>query len=181
MNDKVGILMEETGCDRGEAELALELCGYDVESAVQAVPRLFQNILVLKGRVLVRSESLYGLWLVILNLKGRSLMRARAVLSYNPAVFSSELDRHWFDFEARLYACRLWAGTIQASSQEAEQILAAHFASPKAAAFFEEGRGLENEDFAALRADLSARFGDVEVEARQDLLDMGQFREVRPR
>ena len=51
MRDKVALLMDETGCDRAEAELALELCGYDLENAVAAVPRLFQNILVLKGRL----------------------------------------------------------------------------------------------------------------------------------
>ena len=61
MKDKVTLLIEETGCDRSEAELALELCGYDLETAVQAVPRLFQNISVFKGRLHVRSESLYGL------------------------------------------------------------------------------------------------------------------------
>ena len=80
-------------------------------AAVQAVPRLFQHVVIFKGRVRAGAESLYGLWLAILNLKEGRLLRARAVVSYNPAVYASELDIHWFDFEARLYACRLWAGT----------------------------------------------------------------------
>ena len=50
MQDKIALLMEETGCDRGEAELALELCGFELEAAVKAIPRLLKNILVLKGR-----------------------------------------------------------------------------------------------------------------------------------
>lgn len=182
LKDKVALLMDETGCDRSEAELALELCGYDLENAVAAVPRLFQNIAVLKASVRARSESLYGLWLVILNLKQRSLLRARAVVSYNPAVYASELDQHWFDFEGRLYACRLWVGTMQELSQDMEQELAAYFDSPDAQRFYEEKEGYEEADFAQLRTKLSARLGgQVELRVVQDVLDMGQFQEVRPR
>lgn len=181
MKDKVTLLMEETGCDRSEAELALQLCGYDLESAVQAVPRLFQNIVILKGRFCVRKESLYGLCLAILNLKEKRLLRARAVISYNPAVYASELDQHWFDFEGRLYACRLWPGTMQAVSQEAEGLLAGYFDSPEAGAFYEEGASVDEAALEPLKALLGARLGaPVDLQFRQDVLDLGQFREVRP-
>lgn len=180
--DKVTLLIEETGCDRSEAELALELCGYDLEDAVRAIPRLFQNIVVLKARIRAQSESLYGLLLVILNLKEKSLLRARAVVSYNPAVFASELGQHWFDFEARLYACRLWVGTVQELSQEIELLLTSYFASPEAEVFYKEGADFAEKEFDVLRAALSAKLGaSVELNAQQDILDMGQFREVRPR
>lgn len=180
--DKVTLLIEETGCDRSEAELALELCGYDLEGAVRAIPRLFQNIVVLKARIRAPSESLYGLLLVILNLKEKSLLRARAVVSYNPAVFASELGQHWFDFEARLYACRLWVGTIQELSQEIELLLSSYFASPQAGVFYKEGADFAEKEFDDLRTALSAKLGAaVELNAQQDILDMGQFREVRPR
>ncbi|MFA6030612.1 MAG: hypothetical protein WC969_12215 [Elusimicrobiota bacterium] len=180
MKDKVALLMEETGCDRAEAELALELCSYDLQSAVQAVPRLFQNILVLKGRLRARHESLYGLWLAILNLKDRSLLRARAVVSYNPAVYTCDFDAHWFDFEGRLYACRLWAGTLQDLSQEAERLLAGFFDSSEAAPFFSEKPKLGAAEFARLQNALAPRLGEAEVQARAELLDMGQFQEVLP-
>ncbi|MBI3299712.1 MAG: hypothetical protein HYZ75_16215 [Elusimicrobia bacterium] len=179
--DKVALLMEETGCDRSEAELALQLCAYDLESAVQAVPRLFQHVVIFKGRFRAARESLYGLWLAVLNLKERRLLRARAVASYNPAVYASELDIHWFDFEGRLYACRLWAGTAQALSQDVEAALAAVFDSPEAKTFYEEGKRFSGGDFDSLRAAVSkALGGQVELDARQDVLDLGQFREVRP-
>ncbi len=180
--DKVTLLIDETGCDRSEAELALELCGYDLESAVRAIPRLFQNIVVLKARIRAPAESMYGLLLVILNLKEKSLLRARAVVSYNPAVFASELGQHWFDFEARLYACRLWVGTLQELSQEIELVLSSYFASPEAEVFYREGADFAEKEFDNLRAALSAKLGAlVELNAQQDILDMGQFREVRPR
>lgn len=179
--DTVALLMEETGCDRSEAELALQLCSYNLESAVQAVPRLFQHVVIFKGRVRASSESLYGLWLAILNLKEGRLLRARAVVSYNPAVYASELDTHWFDFEGRLYACRLWAGTAQVLSQDLEAALTKTFDSLEAKPFYEEGKRFSGEDFALLKSSMGAVLGaGVDLEARQDVLDLGQFREVRP-
>ncbi|TBR17877.1 hypothetical protein EPO15_16000 [bacterium] len=179
--DTVALLMEETGCDRSEAELALQLCSYDLESAVQAVPRLFQHVVIFKGRVRSAPESLYGLWLAILNLKEGRLLRARAVVSYNPAVYASELDTHWFDFEGRLYACRLWAGTAQGLSQELEAVLSKTFDSPEAKPFYEEGKRFSGDAFAPLKAAMGGVLGGgLDLEARQDVLDLGQFREVRP-
>ena len=181
MKDKVALLMEETGCDRGEAELALELCGYDVETALAAVPRLFQSILVFKGRFRSPRESLHGLWLAVLDLKSRSLLRARAVASYNPAVYASELDRHWFDFEARLYSCRLWAGTVQALSQEVEVRLAAYLGSAQAAGLYDEKARFGPREAAEVRALLSRLLGgETELEVRSELLDRGQFQELHP-
>ncbi|MDE2292147.1 MAG: hypothetical protein KGL53_08700, partial [Elusimicrobia bacterium] len=183
MKDKVALLIEETGCERSEAELALQLCAYDLEAAVQAVPRLFQHVVIFKGRVRAAAEPLYGLWLVILSLKERRLLRARAVVSYNPAVYASELDSHWFDFEGRLYACRLWAGTAQGLSQDLEAALAAFFDSPDSKAYYEEGRRFGADSFAPLRAVMARALTgraaaavpglpaeDVDLEARQDVL-----------
>ena len=42
MKDKIELLMEETGCDRGEAELALEMSGYEVEEAATGEAALEQ-------------------------------------------------------------------------------------------------------------------------------------------
>lgn len=181
MKDKVALLMEETGCDRGEAEMALELCGYDVEAALAAVPRLFESILVFKGRFRSPRDSLHGLWLAVLDLKSRTLLRARAVASYNPAVYASELDRHWFDFEARLYACRLWAGTVQALSQELEVRLAAYLGSPQAAGLYDKKARFGAREAAQVRTLLSRLLGgEAELEIRSELLNRGQFQELHP-
>jgi len=181
MKDKITLLMEETGCEQGEAELALEICGFDVEKAVRVIPRLFHNIAVLKGKARVREEALHILFLAILNLKDRSLLRARAVASYNPAVLDIPIERNWFEFEKHLYACRLRPGSIQHLSQEAERLLAEFFASREAAAFHSEasldprGRGPQ-----ALAQLLSRRFHphSVRLEMYKDVLDMAQFQEI---
>jgi hypothetical protein len=180
MKDKIELLMEETGCDRETAELTLQLCSYDLETAVQTVPRLFQDIRVIKGRLKCAGDPLFGLWLAILNLRDRSLLRARAVVSCNPAVYASELDQHWFDFEGHIYACRLWAGTLQDVSQEAEKLLESFFNSPGAFAFYDEKARLGSKEWGQLKALLAGRLGEVEIQASPEVLDMGQFQEVRP-
>ncbi|MBI4346812.1 MAG: hypothetical protein HY553_08145 [Elusimicrobia bacterium] len=181
MRDKIDLLMQETGCEQGEAELALELCGYEVEKAVAAIPRLFQNIGVLKAKFHEPAESLYGLMLVILNLRDQSLLRARFVVSYNPAVYATSLEQGWFDFEKYLYACRLWDGSLQSLSQELEQLAGAFFASPEAAPFYSESADASLESgVAGLRAALGRRFSreGLRLVARRDVLDMGQFQQL---
>lgn len=180
MKDKIALLMQETGCAQGEAELALELCGYEVEKAVAAIPRLFQNIAVLKGKLRDDGETLYGLLLVILNLRDRSLMRARAVVSYNPAVYTADIEQGWFEFEKHLYACRLWDGSLQGLSQDLEKLLVAYFASQDSSAFFAETKAAESRASQFLHDVLSQCFtpGRLSLVLRRDLLDMGQFQRI---
>lgn len=181
MKDKVVLLMRETGCERGEAELALEMCGFNIEQALQAIPRLFQNIAILKGKLMFAGEPLYTLFLAILNLKSRSLLRARAVTSCNPEVYATALDQNWFEFEKRLYACRLGAGTMLPQSQEIEDLLDRYFSSADSAAFYSErkldARGRNVQELSAI---FGRRFGGAKVKLvlHKDVLDMAQFREI---
>ncbi|MBI5200897.1 MAG: hypothetical protein HY925_04865 [Elusimicrobia bacterium] len=181
MRDKIELLMQETGCEQGEAELALELCGYEVEKAVAAIPRLFQNIAVLKAKFHDPGETLYGLLLVILNLKDQTLLRARFVVSYNPKVYATSLEQGWFDFEKFLYACRLWDGSLQSVSQELEQLAPTFFTSQDAAPFYSESPETpQDKGIDALRAFLGRRFdrGQLKLVAQRDVLDMGQFQQL---
>ncbi|MBI4051911.1 MAG: hypothetical protein HY400_05340 [Elusimicrobia bacterium] len=146
MKDKVTLLMEETGCERREAELALELCGYQVEKAVREIPRLSRNIGVVKGRFYCSSDNLYGLLWVVLNLKSRSLVRARAVLSYNPATCLLPLEMEWFEFEKNLYAARLADGTVQSLSQEVERSLSDFFHSAESGSLYEMVKAASEEE-----------------------------------
>src|SRR5687768_6010354 len=118
MQDKIALLMEETGCDRGEAELALEMCGFELEEAVRALPRLLKNIAVVKARFVHPERDRFGLLLAVLNTKSCAVLRARAVVSFNPAVYAASLEKDWFEFEKYLYGCRLWEGSLQAESFE---------------------------------------------------------------
>jgi hypothetical protein len=180
-HDKIELLMEETGCDRGEAELALEMCGYEVEEAVRQIPRLLRDICALKGKFILPATGRHGLILAVLNLRTRKLLRARAILSYDPAVCAVGLDEDWFAFEKHLYGCRLWDGSLPGESLEAEQALAAHFrsASPEAVARL---RDMDSADAAEeLARPLRAHFREpgLVLRLKKDILDLGQFQSLR--
>lgn len=181
MKDKIELLMEETGCDRGEAELALEMCGYEVEAAVRQIPRLLRDICALKGKFLLPTRNQHGLVLVILNLKTRQVVRARAVMSFDPAVCSVSLDEDWFAFEKHLYGCRLWDGSLPTESLEVEQSLTAYFraAAPETFARLREAPSEAATD--ELAAPLLTLFGDsgLSLRLKKDILDLGQFQSLR--
>lgn len=181
MKDKIELLMEETGCDRGEAELALEMCGYDVEEAVRQIPRLLRDICALKGKFLLPSKNQHGLVLVILNLKSRQVLRARAVMSFDPAVCSVGLEEDWFAFEKYLYGCRLWDGSLPAESLEVEQHLSAHFRAAPAETFERLREAPSAAAAEELAAPLRALFHDsgLSLRLKKDILDLGQFRSLR--
>lgn len=181
MKDKIELLMEETGCDRGEAELALEMCGYEVEEAVRQIPRLLNDICALKGKFVRPAHNQHGLFLVVLNLKSRKVLRARAVMSYDPAVCAVELDEDWFGFEKHLYGCRLWDGSLPAESLEVEQRLAAHFRAAEAEVFDRLRTATVEEATRELSAPLRAHFRDhgLSLRAKKDILDLGQFQSLR--
>jgi hypothetical protein len=119
--------MEETGCDRGEAELALEMCAFDVEEAIRTIARLLRHVVIVKGKFTHPAENQFGLFLIVANMKTGGLLRSRAVVSYNPAVYGASLDKSWFEFEKQLYGCRLWEGSMQTESLELERRFTSFF------------------------------------------------------
>lgn len=181
IQDKIALLMAETGCDQGEAELALEMCGYEVEQAVKAIPRLHKNIVVLKGKFIHSEQNQFAVLLVILNAKSRAVLRSRAVLSYNPAVYGVSLDKDWFEFEKSLYACRLWEGSLQTESLEIEQALANYFRSAEPSAVFDPEDGSPTAAVAAIGGVLKSllRCQNLELKLKKDVLDLGQFQSLR--
>ncbi|MBI4056740.1 MAG: hypothetical protein HY399_04245 [Elusimicrobia bacterium] len=144
MRDKVFLLMKETGCEREEAELALELCRDQLEKAVREVPRLSKNIGVVKGKFLCPSEGLHGLLLVVLHLRSQLLVRTCSVLSYNPALCMVPLEMEWFEFEKSLYRARLADGTVQMMSQELEHEMMEFFNSRESIPLYGELKGEGN-------------------------------------
>ena len=181
MQDKIALLMEETGCDRGEAELALEMCGYEVEEAVKAIARLLKTIVVLKGKFADPEQSQYGLVLAILNTKSGAVLRSRAVLSYNPAVYAVSLDKDWFEFEKFLFGCRLWEGSLPGESLEIEQALANHFREAPPGAWDR----IVGDPAEAVGAQLGGvlrglrRPSGLSLKLRREILDVGQFQSLR--
>ena len=177
MPDKIALLMEETGCEKGEAELALEMCGFVVEDAIKAVPRMHKSIVVFKGRLTHPEQNLFGLLLVILNVRLRVVVRSRAVLSFNPAVCAVSLEKDWFEFEKYLYGCRLWEGSLPKESMELEQAVANHLRGGGKEIFEEQAEPAQAALREALRRIL--RSAEVELKLVKDVLDMGQFQSLK--
>lgn len=169
--------MEETGCELQEAQLALEMGGYQVEEALKALARLLKNIVVIKARFVHPEGDRFGRLLAVLNTKNGELLRARAVLSYNPAVYEAALDKHWFEFEKALYSCRLWEGSLQAESLELEHALARHFRDGGLPAAERLSRLSEVEVHGELVRLLQTYFGSRAQRVRllREVLDLGQF------
>lgn len=179
MEDKVRLLMEETGCDSGEAELALSQSGWDVARAVQSLPSLLKNISLAKGSFHAFEGPLFGLYLVIWNRKTGQLVRARAVVSYHPGVALAGLDEEWFEFEKRLYGGRLSEGSLQTLSLDLERALSESFSSTG----FDGHPLLAGEAAAAefLSRQLRLPPGTaVEVKQKSELLDLAQIQLRRP-
>lgn len=177
---KIALLMEETGCDQDQARQALEQCGYQLSEAVKTLARLLRHIVVLKAKFAYPELDQFGLFMVVLNVKTGALLRAPAVLSFNPAVYAVSLDEDWFEFEKRLYGCRLWEGSVQAESLEIERALADHFRREEAAVLAAQ----VHEDAPDLTGELSGllrrlfKTDRVPLKLRKDVLDLGQFQSL---
>ena len=119
--DKIQLLMEEASCDRAEAELAMSLVGFDLEKAIRTIGTLLRHIVVVKGKFVETDQNLHGLLLLIADTRRNQFIRARAVVSYNPALYETSLSQHWYDFERCIYAARLGEGALQQVSQDLER------------------------------------------------------------
>lgn len=177
MDNKIALLMEETGCDFAEAQLALEMGGWQVEEALKALACILKNIVVVKARFIHPQGDRFGLLLAVLNAKSGEVLRARAVLSYNPAVYESSLDKHWFEFEKSLYSCRLWEGSLPAESLELEHVVARYFREGGVETAARLARASEVEVHGEVVRLLHDYFGARTQRVRlvREVLDLGQF------
>lgn len=123
MKDKIHLIVEETDCEPQEARVALEISQYNVEHAIRLISGAFRSILVIKGKFNIVSRNLYGLLILIFNVREKSLLRCKTIVSYNPTVFETDLNLYWYEFEKKLYTFRLWEGSIQSLTQELESSL----------------------------------------------------------
>ena len=123
--------MEETGCDQGEAELALELSSHDLQIAIKTIGSLLRHIIAVKGKFYFPKKNLYGLILLILNTKTSQTLRLRTVVSYNPAIFENSPMMDWYAFEKQIFSNRLDEGSLPDYTQNIEQKLETFFNEKK--------------------------------------------------
>ncbi|MBU0952761.1 MAG: hypothetical protein KKH91_08075 [Elusimicrobia bacterium] len=120
MDEKIILLMEETGCAQGEAQLALELANNNFEKAIHTVKSILRNIAVVKGRFYIEDKNLYGLFIAILDKRAENLIRLTSVVSYNPIVYETDLANDWHFIEKSIYNYRLIEGSVPSLTRDVE-------------------------------------------------------------
>jgi hypothetical protein len=115
--------MEETGCEQGEAELALELAENDLEKAIKTIGSLLRHIFALKSKFNFPDKSLYGLLLVVINTKTQEILRLHTVVTYNPTLYENSPEMDWYALEKLIFSYRLDEGSLPDFTQDLEQKL----------------------------------------------------------
>jgi hypothetical protein len=182
IQDKIHLLMEETGCEQGQAELAMASAGYDLEKAIRTIGVLLRHIVVVKGKFMLPSKNLYGLLILIADTKRQTLFRIRCVVSYNPALYETPLGGDWFDFEKALYAFRLWEGTLQQVTQTLERGFSEQLEKEVGAPCYDMLRqGDENRLRDCFRRIISDHFSgaDMDIDLVHQELNLEQFRRFK--
>lgn len=175
--DKIQLLMEEASCDRAEAELAMSLVGFDLEKAIRTIGTLLRHIVVVKGKCVEADQNLHGLLLLIADTRRDHFIRARAVVSYNPALYETPLGQHWYDFERCIYAARLGEGALQQVSQELERSFLDRLESRRGDFFAALKSSDQGEISVVLNDGLAVTFPrGVQSEFSPEVIDWNQFR-----
>ena len=116
----IQILMEDTGCERSEAEFALALANNNVEKAIVKLGIIQKYIAVFKIKLLFPSDNFYGLLHIAINTKTNEILRFSLVFSYNPKSFEISAETDWFSFEKAIFAARLESGAMQDYTRKLE-------------------------------------------------------------
>jgi hypothetical protein len=172
MNENIRLLMEETGCDQGEAELALELSNHDLHIAIKTIGSLLRHITAVKGKFYLPKKNLYGLILLVLNTKTSQTLRLRTVVSYNPAIYENSPTMDWYAFEKQIFSYRLDEGSLPDYTQNIEQ---------KLETFFNEKKEVlvkgDTESISGLIVDFIAP-EEIVLELNVEELNLDQFRKL---
>jgi hypothetical protein len=115
--------MEETGCERSEAELAFSLSGNNIEKAITTIGFLSKFITVFKIKLIFTKETIYSLIDMAINSKTLEILRFNIVFSHNPSVYEIPANMDWFSFEKAIFSARLDAGTMENYTREIEKNL----------------------------------------------------------
>ena len=136
MQEKIRIVMEETGCDEGQAQIALESCNYNISKSISKIFDLLKDIVVVKGKFYTYGNHLYGMIMIIVDINHRRHLRTRALVTYNPKVYETDLQQNWFDFDKKLYTARLLPGSIQDMTLNIEKKIAEEISDEYQESFF---------------------------------------------
>jgi hypothetical protein len=120
--DRLQLLIEETGCEQTEAEIALSLSG-NIEKAIYTIGFLLKFIIVFKIKLIFPKENIYGLIHIAINVKTHDILRFSMIFSHNPVIYEISANIDWFSFEKAIFSARLDAGAMENYTQTIEENL----------------------------------------------------------
>jgi RNAse (barnase) inhibitor barstar len=162
----------------------LEIANYDVNKAIHVIGSLSKTIVVIKSKFIVNQTNLYGLLFIIFDLRAKKPFRLRSIISYNPAIFETDLNLHWHEFEKKLYAYRLREGVVPELTQRLENYLEERLKIDKTRDIYSllsqkgetEDREIEKIFFSFLGEWF--RGSDLQIVLKREELDLTQFRHI---
>jgi len=182
VRENVKILMEETGCDEGQAELALHSTGNNLEKAIKSIDLLLRYIIVTKGKFVCDRRNVYGQFIVISHLNQKRIVRLGALATCDPSIYEETLDCKWRQFEKRLYGHRLSEGCLHELVQKLEQNLNWQIASDYRKSFFQNLKDKNYEEIVGIfREIISKSLEDAEAKIGMDVeeLNLSQFKSLQ--
>jgi hypothetical protein len=115
------LLIEETGCEEYQAELALNLSDNNLEKAISTIGFLLKFIKIFKIKLTFPKENIYGLVQIAVNMKTSDILRFSTAFSQNPAIYEISENIDWFSFEKAIFSARLEAGSLEKYTQNIEE------------------------------------------------------------
>ncbi len=111
-DEKIRLLMETTGCNRYEAELAAKSSGGNFVEALNFLHNAMARLDVIRGKFIVKEQFIYGAFLFISDIKKGLPLAISVVVSKNPAVYEMSVSSDWEDIEKHIYSARLSVGSL---------------------------------------------------------------------
>jgi hypothetical protein len=121
--DQLQLLIEETGCEQDEAEIALSLSNNNIEKAIYTIGLLLKFITIFKIKLIFSKENIYGLIHIAVNMKTHDILRFSMIFSHNPTIYEISANIDWFSFEKAIFSARLGAGAMENYTQKIEENL----------------------------------------------------------
>lgn len=124
MEDKIKLLMETTGCNQYEAELAYKSAKGNFVEALDFLNRVSPGLGIIKCKFIITERYIYGMFLIIYDVKQQSILTVSTLVSSNPVIYEFNLSSCWEDMERFIYSNRLedWAD-VGLSNKLQEKIL----------------------------------------------------------
>jgi hypothetical protein len=173
--------MEETGCDEGQAIVALESCNYDIAKSISKIFDVLRDIVVLKGKFRTFENHLFGMLTITADINRRDLLRTKVLVTYNPKVYETDISQNWYEYEKMLYTARLISGSIPDITLNIENVIMNELGGEYKGSFFSAIEDDNRTEIVDILEDILTRLiktSSIDFDISSERLNMTQFRKI---